>query len=51
VMRLNALTPRINAEGYEPTAEELATIDAYLSKAGNGSVAQQAREVRAEMTP
>lgn len=46
VMRLNAITPRINAEGYEPTAEELATIDAYLSKAGNGSVAQQAREVR-----
>jgi len=51
VTRLNAITPRINAEGYEPTAEELATIDAYLSKAGNGSVAQQAREVRAEMTP
>ena len=51
VTRLNALTPRINSEGYEPTAEELATIDAYLSKAGNGSVAQQAREVRAEMTP
>ena len=46
VTRLNAITPRINAEGYEPTAEELATIDAYLSKAGNGSVAQQAREVR-----